>query len=181
MLKYNYIINLKMNKSIQEKLNFIINESKDEKSPTKKSSSPKKESNINIDLAFGTDDGFTASKIGSDSISDEISSFFKNTNKGKEPAKNEIDEEMERFKDRKLNKQKVKDDVEKFIESLSMPAKNVTRPPPSKPSPVKDEASEEQKEEVKVREMTKDFIIGIWRTEEFNKVNELDLSYQKNT
>ena len=168
-----------MNKSIQDKLNFIINGGSDEKSPNKSSTSPSKAKTQNSDLDFGTNGVYSSSGASDRLIKDEISSFFKGTSKPQEIAKNDVDEQMEMFKAKKVNQQKVKNDVDKFIESLPDKA-----PPPAPKvvptkQPPKEEIKEEQKEEVKEREITKDFLIDICRTEEFNKVIELDLSYQK--
>ena len=164
-----------MNKSIQDQLNAII-KGNDNPDSYSVSDEPVSFSNKHLDLK-------------NDDIKSEINDFFV-------PSSNvdskEIDNmsnlkegpatSMSNFRAKKEDKQLHEDDVKKFIDSL--PSKQAVLTTSlnqalKKNSPEKLDDKKNIKEDVKVREMTEDYLVKMAKRERISDVHELDLSYQK--
>lgn len=148
-----------MNKNIQEQLKFILSESEDNKKAEKH-------------LVDYTDPS-------QDLISSNIHEFFSSNSAPKKDEVMEENKQMEEFRAKKSMKDKVMKDVNKFIASLpadkaallvaNKKPTSVVIPPPH----------EEEEEEVKVREITKPYLVKKLGTEDFSKVEELKLKGEK--
>lgn len=160
-----------MNKSIQDQLNAIINGGSVEPASDKSLLKSTK-------TAFDYGDSIGVSS----DLKSEISSYFKPPVGARDKKVSEVDQELMDFKEKKARKEKVMKDVEKFIASLPSEQAQVlnaklTKKPEAPKVPVQEE--EEPEEEIKVREINKEYLIKMCGQEDFSQVQELNLKQQK--